>query len=237
MRATRLAATGFAAGAMVLGMAAPALADPVTPGAFCGKKNIGETGKTVDGVLMRCTLKAGEEQPRWRKVAPGDTPTETPTPTPTPTAPQFKFGTDKVRLSTNRVVPGGSTTFTITCPSSVSITSNGYTRNPLPVAKIAENRWRATGTFRSKLPDPTTATVVCKGYGSVKLSTSPEKGDNGLKPRTPKIPTGPINTGDGSVYGQRDGSSALLPAAGGGALLLAGFGAFALRRKTAGKRS
>jgi hypothetical protein len=109
----------------------------------------------------------------------------------------------------------------------VRITGNGYTRSPLAVKKIGANRWTATGTFRTSLPDPTTATVVCEGYGSVKLSTSPEKGDGTMKPKQPKIPTGRIDTGDGST--QADGSA--LPAAGLGAL--AGLGAFALRRRTA----
>ncbi|MFI0357085.1 hypothetical protein [Actinomadura sp. 9N407] len=232
MRATRLAATGLAAGAMVLGMAAPALAatpKPVTPGAFCSP--VGATGKTEAGKAMVCLKKAGEEQARWRAAEPGGgTPDPTPTPTPTPT---FKFGNDKVHLSTSRVVPGGTTTFTVTCPSTVSITSNGYTRNPLAVTKAGKNRWTATGKFRSSLPNPTTATVVCKGYGSVKLSTSPEKGDN-MTPKQPKLPTGRIDTGDGSMS---EGSASALPAAGLSALLAAGLGAVALRRRTVRGRS
>ncbi|MFC5749230.1 hypothetical protein [Actinomadura rugatobispora] len=228
MRAIRLAATGFAAGAMVLGMAAPALAaEPVpttvTPGAFCKNEHLGQKSKTKDGTPMICLKKPGEKQGRWRAVAPD---------VPTPPKPVFKFGYDKVKLSSRRVVPGGTTTFTVTCPSTVTITGNGYTRSPLAVKKLSANRWTATGTFRTNLPDPTTATVVCKGYGSVKLSTSPEKND-GLKPKQPKIPTGRIDTGDGSTQG--NGSA--LPAAGLGALALAGLGAFALRRRTARERS
>ncbi|MFI6480657.1 lamin tail domain-containing protein [Nonomuraea sp. NPDC050663] len=38
----------------------------VHPGAFC--KPEGAYGKTAKGTLMRCTLKAGEDQPRWRAV-------------------------------------------------------------------------------------------------------------------------------------------------------------------------
>jgi hypothetical protein len=38
----------------------------VTPGAFCSPE--GATGVTSAGTPMRCTLKAGEEQPRWRSA-------------------------------------------------------------------------------------------------------------------------------------------------------------------------
>ncbi|GAA2441782.1 hypothetical protein GCM10010191_67560 [Actinomadura vinacea] len=232
MRATRLAATGLAAGAMVLGMAAPALAtpvpSPVTPGAFCKDEHLGQRGKTKTGELMICVKKPGEKQGRWRDAVPGDD-----TPAPAPPKPRFTFGYDKVKLSSRRVVPGGSTMFTVTCPNTVSITGNGFTRSPLTVKKAGANRWTATGTFRSSLPDPTTATVVCKGFGSVKFSTSPEKNDGGMKPSKPKIPTGRIDTGDGSTQ-RGDGSA--LPAAGLGAFALAGFGAFALRRRTVRER-
>ncbi len=36
----------------------------VHPGAFCAPA--GKLGHTSKGTLMRCTLKAGEDQPRWR---------------------------------------------------------------------------------------------------------------------------------------------------------------------------
>ncbi|MEW2357804.1 hypothetical protein [Spirillospora sp. NPDC029432] len=85
-----------------------------------------------------------------------------------PEPPKFDFGYDDVKLSTTRVVPNGTTTFAIRCPTSVTITSNGYTKNPLPVKKDGENAWTAKGTFKSSLPDPTVATVTCKGHGSVK---------------------------------------------------------------------
>jgi serine/threonine protein kinase len=39
----------------------------VTPGAFCSPE--GATGVTSAGTPMRCTLKAGEDQPRWRSAA------------------------------------------------------------------------------------------------------------------------------------------------------------------------
>ncbi|GAA2415480.1 hypothetical protein GCM10010191_27150 [Actinomadura vinacea] len=153
-----------------------------------------------------------------------------------PVPPKFDFGYDDVKLSTRRVVPGGKTTFTVTCPAAVSITSNGYTKNPLPVKKTGKNTWTATGTLKSSLPDPTLATVTCKGHGSVKYSTSPEKGD--LTPKKPsgKIPSGRIDTGDGSTVTGGDGSAVLL--AGGGAVLAAaGLGIASLRRRTGQERS
>ncbi|MFB4320053.1 hypothetical protein [Actinomadura sp. 21ATH] len=238
MRATRLAATGLAAGAMVLGMAAPALATPpatVTPGAFCDDADLGKTAKADNGKTYVCKKKKPtDKQGRWLPVAPGgEDPKPTPTPTLTPPKPTFKFGYDKVQLSSRRVVPGGTTTFTVTCPSAVSITGNGYTQNPLAVKKVGANKWSATGKFRSSLPDPTTATVVCKGFGSVKFSTSPEKGDDNLGPKQPKIPTGRIDTGDGSTLAQ---DASPMAAAGLGALAVAGIGAFALRRRTVRER-
>ncbi len=249
MRASRLAAVGIAAGSMMLGMAAPALADtPPKAGQFCSKDDVGKTYTGDDGTVLKCMVKAGEEQPRWVDVSgdePGGDPSESPSPSPTPTKPAFKFGYDKVKLSSLRVAPGYKTTFTVTCPTSVVITGNGYTQNPLPVKKTGDDTWTATGTFRSKLPDPTTATVACKGYGSVSYSTRPDKGGNGggnggggtMKPKTPKIPSGRIDTGDGSMYMSGGNSSAPLLAAGWGVLMAAGLGAVALRRRTVRERS
>ncbi|WP_433475268.1 hypothetical protein ACQPZP_42515 [Spirillospora sp. CA-142024] len=232
MRATRLTAAAIAAGSMVLGMAGPALATPDAPpkaGQFCKKAELGKTAKAEDGTLLKCMKKAGQEQPHWVAISPGD---DEPTAPPTTPKPTFKFGYDKVKLSSRRVAPGLTTTFTVTCPSTVSITSNGYTRNPLPVKKIGKNTWTATGTFRGNLPDPTTATVVCKGFGSVKFSTSPEKGGNNMTPTKPKIPVGRIDTGDGSMYRRPGGSSAPLLAGAWGALTAVGLAAVALRRRT-----
>lgn len=48
---------------------APALDDIVTPGAWCADDQEGATGRTIDGVRMRCTLASGEDQPRWRAIA------------------------------------------------------------------------------------------------------------------------------------------------------------------------
>ncbi|MEO3823184.1 hypothetical protein [Actinomadura sp. B10D3] len=236
MRATRLAAAAIAAGSLVLGMAGPALAtpEPVTPGAFCDKP--GALGKTEKGTLMVCK-KAKDGKLRWQAAKPGGGGEPTESPSPSPTKPTFKFGYDKVKLSSRRVAPGLSTTFTVTCPSTVTINGNGYTQNPLPVKKVGKATWTATGKFRSNLPDPTTATVVCKGFGSVRFSTSPEKGGNNMEPKTPKIPIGPVNTGDGSMYGQPDGSPAPVLAAAWGALMAAGLGAVALRRRTVRERS
>lgn len=134
MRATRLAAAAIAAGSLVLGMAGPALATaPPKDGQFCKKEDLGKTAKAADGTLLKCMKKAGDKQPHWYQIS-GE-PTESPSPS--PTKPTFKFGYDKVKLSSRRVAPGLSTTFTVTCPSTVTITGNGYTRNPLPVKKAA----------------------------------------------------------------------------------------------------
>ncbi|TDD73307.1 hypothetical protein E1293_31730 [Actinomadura darangshiensis] len=211
-------------------MAGPALATsaakPVTPGAFCKDAQVNQHGRTKTGKLMVCKRKAGEERARWVAAGPEDNP---------PTQ-QFKFGADKVKLSSRRVAPGLRTTFRVACPNTVTVTGNGYTRNPLPVKKIGKNTWTATGTFRSHLPNPTIATVVCKGFGSVRFSDSPEKGGTGMKPNQPKIPVGRIDTGDGSMYGRTDGSAAPLLAGGWGVLMAAGLGAVALRRRTVRER-
>jgi hypothetical protein len=141
-----------------------------------------------------------------------------------------------VKLSTTKVVPNGSTTFTVTCPSTVTIVSNAYTQSPLPISKTGTDTWTAKGTFKSTLPDPSVATVTCKGFGSVKFSTSPEK-KGGLKPKPGgQIPVGRIDTGDGST---QTGSAGLPMLAGGSAAALAGagLGAFALRRRIGRERS
>ncbi|MFG2087062.1 MULTISPECIES: hypothetical protein [unclassified Spirillospora] len=285
MRSTRLAAAGVAAGAMVLGMAGPALADgkaSASPNPFTAGSKITVTvegcetkpvlahqGTMVFNGLVKFTqsgttwtsapvatfdsrhLKAGQSydykvtcyDPNNKKltltlpltVAKPDGND----PTPTPTTPTFKFGYDKVKLSTTRVAPGQKVTFTVNCPTAVTVSGNGYTKNPLPVKKTGDATWTAQGTYRSNPPDPTTVTVVCKDFGSVKYSTSPEKGTGngtgtGMKPKTPKIPTGPINTGDGSSLGT-DGSPMM--AAAWGAFMFLGLGAVALRRRTVSERS
>ncbi|NEA23092.1 hypothetical protein [Actinomadura bangladeshensis] len=260
MRASRLAAVGIAAGSMMLGMAAPALATPddTTPkaGDACTAEQLGKTVEAADGTQLKCEKQDGSETPIWVKVTPGnenpggENPgNENPGGENPGTPPAFKFGPDKVKLSSLRVAPGYKTTFTVTCPTSVSITSNGYTQNPLPVKKAGENTWTATGTFRKNLPNPTTATVVCQDYGSVKFTTQPDKadgnkGDKGgnkggstLTPKTPKIPTGRIDTGDGSMYMRDHNSTAPLLAAGWGALMAVGLGAIVLRRRSAAERS
>ncbi|MFB4305212.1 hypothetical protein [Actinomadura sp. GTD37] len=220
-------------------MAAPAFADtPPKAGDACTQEDVGKTVKDADGMELNC-VKGEDGKLTW--VAAPKPPTENPggeDPKPT-----FKFGPDKVRLSSMRVAPGYTTKFNVICPTSVTITGNGYTQNPLPVKKAGKTIWTATGTFRKNLPDPTIATVVCKGYGSVKFTTRPEKGGTKpgkpgqLKPTTPKIPTGRIDTGDGSTYTRNEGSPAGLLAAGWGALAALGLGAVVLRRRTAGERS
>ncbi|MGI5324305.1 hypothetical protein [Actinomadura nitritigenes] len=241
MRATRLAAAAVATGSLVLGTAGPALAAPARnepkAGQFCKKADLGKEVELADGTLLKCTLKAGQKVPHWVDVT-GQTP---PTKPPTTPKPVFRFGFDKVKLSSRVVAPGRRTTFTVTCPSTVTITGNGYTGSPLPVKKAGKSTWTATGTFKSSLPDPTVATVVCKGFGSVRFSTHPSKkpsqGGNSMQPATPKIPNGRIDTGDGSMYGRTAGSGAPPAAIGWGALAAAGLGAVALRRRTGRERS
>ncbi|MGP4022777.1 hypothetical protein [Actinomadura sp. 3N407] len=283
MRSTRLAAAGVAAGAMVLGMAGPALADgkasaspnPFTAGskitvtvAGCESKPVlAHQGTMVFAEVVKFTqsganwtsgpvttfdsrhLKAGQtynykvtchdaNQQKLTMTLPLTVAKPDGNPDPTP---EFKFGYDKVKLSSRRVAPGQNVTFTVNCPTAVSVSGNGYTKNPLPVKKAGKDTFTATGTYRSNLPDPTTVTVVCKDFGSVKYSTSPEKaggsgngGGNAMEPKTPKIPTGPINTGDGSSLGN-DGSPMM--AAAWGAFMFLGLGAVALRRRTVQERS
>lgn len=291
MRSTRLAAAGVAAGAMVLGMAGPALAEGkavASPNPFpagsainvtvtgCDTKPVlGHQGTMVFAETVNFTqngdtwssgpvktfdgrhLKAGQTYNYRVTCYDADNQKVTmtlpltvaeaqdnPDPTPTPGRPEFRFGYDKVKLSTRRVAPGQKVTFKIACPTEVTVSGNGYTQNPLPVKKAGDGVWTATGTYRSNLPDPTTVTVVCKNFGSVKYSTSPEKGDgnggggngggNAMTPQTPKIPTGRIDTGDGSSL--RDGGSPMMAAAW-GAFAFLGLGAVALRRRIAQERS
>ncbi|GLZ04605.1 hypothetical protein Acsp03_20710 [Actinomadura sp. NBRC 104412] len=205
MHPTRLAAAGAAAALLVLGMAGPALATP------------------TDDPSSPPTTEAPD---------PSDSPTPSdPDPSEPPT---FEFGFDDVKLSTTRVVPGGKTTFTVTCPTEVTITSNAYTQDPLPVSKTGDDTWTATGTFKSSLPNPSIARVTCKDHGTVTFTTNPEKGE--MKPGKPtgKIPTGRIDTGDGSTQGGP--GMPLLAGGSAAALAAAGLGALALRRR-AGRES
>jgi hypothetical protein len=232
----------------VVGLAAPALANPgieAKAGEIC-EHSLNQTAKSADGTLLKCVKKAGDKLPHWVVVdkdepgdgKPGDGEPGDGTPTPT-----FEFGYDDVQLSSRKVAPGYKTKFTVTCPTAVTITGNGYTKTPLTVKKTGDDTWAATGTFRKNLPDPVIATVVCKDYGSVKYSTSPAKsendngGGNKMEPKTPKIPNGRIDTGDGSMYMQGHNSAAPMLAAGWGALMAAGLGALALRRRTVRERS
>jgi hypothetical protein len=149
--------------------------------------------------------------------------------------PAFSFGFDDVKMSTTRVVPNGSTTFTVTCPTAVTINSNAYTTNPLPVTKSGENTWTSTGTFKSSLPNPSVVTIACKDHGAVEFTTNPEKGEMKPGKKIPgKIPTGRIDTGDGST---QTGTGMPLLAGGTAALAAAGLGAVALRRRIGRERS
>ncbi|MBA9004051.1 hypothetical protein [Thermomonospora cellulosilytica] len=217
--------------------APPAFAGQPTTWTAKGKTRSGLTPGKTYVAKWTCEIEGGTATLSLT-TTPGKRPG---TPKPTPTRPAFSFGYDDVQLSSRRVVPGGSTTFTVTCPTAVTITGNGFTQSPLTVTKVGENTWRGTGTFKQTLPNPTTATVICKDHGAVKYTTDPGDGNGGdMKPKPgTRIPTGPINTGDGTLYlEQRGGDSAMpLMAAGAGAALAAGLGVVVLRRRTARGRS
>ncbi|MDL4774834.1 hypothetical protein [Actinomadura xylanilytica] len=155
-------------------------------------------------------------------------------------APQkFSFGYDDVELSTRKVIPGKSMTFTITCPTAVTITGNGFTTKALAVKTVRTGVFKAVGMFRSgTLPNPTVATVACKGHGYVKYSTKPGEA---IKPgkKSPQIPAGAPNTGDGSLSLHHEDGGSMTPALVGGgsagALAVVGGGLVLLRRRGAGR--
>ncbi|WP_051109026.1 hypothetical protein [Actinomadura flavalba] len=281
MRAARLAAAGAVAGAVVLGTAGPAFADPTisaSPNPFTPGQKLtvkvtecleaptgdataiftanpaftGAAGKTWTAVaatradlkpgttytvVFSCKLEGGTAKFSL-KVNPGK-PKPTPTPTPTtPEPPKFSFGYDDVKLTTRKVVPGGKIGFTVNCPTAVTITGNGFTTKALAVKQTGKGTFKAVGAFRAgTLPNPTTATVACKGHGYVKYSTKPGQA---IKPKpggNPEIPVGAPNTGDGTLYGHADGGSSTALLAGGSAagLAVVGGGLLLLRRRSAGR--
>ncbi|WP_019631356.1 hypothetical protein [Actinomadura atramentaria] len=155
-----------------------------------------------------------------------------------PAPPKFSFGYDDVTLSTRKVVSGGKIGLTVRCPSAVTVTGNGFTSPSLPVKTVKTGVYSAAGTFRSgKLPDPTTMKVACKGYGYVTYSTKPGQPIKHGK-KSPTVPVGAPQTGDGSLYGQPADGSATPWLAGGGAVAAAGVlggGLVLLRRRSAGR--
>jgi hypothetical protein len=187
MRVARLAAAGTAAGLVVLGAGAPALAqeDPATP-----------------------------------------------TPTPTATEPAFKFGFDKVQLSTRRVVPGGKVTFTVTCPTAVTATSSAFVANPR-FAKDGDTS-KGTATYKRSLPRVVNIKVSCAKFGFVTFSTKSDTGNGGGNVGNgPNVPDQAPDTGGGATA--ENGAAAL-----GGAAALAiglmgatGLGLVAARRRMA----
>jgi hypothetical protein len=117
-----------------------------------------------------------------------------PKPEPTATQPAFKFGFDKVQLTTRRVVPGGKIGFTVTCPTTVTATSSSFA--VAPRFKKAEDTSKAVATFRRALPKVVNIKVSCAQFGFVTFSTKPGKGnvDNG-----PNVPSQGPNTGGGAT--------------------------------------
>lgn len=133
----------------------------------------------------------------------------------------FKFGFDKVKLSTRKVVPGGTMGFTVTCPTTVTAESAAFAEPP----KFTKKGQVSTGTakFGEKLPSIVKIKITCAGHGHVEYSTEPAK--KALGEGGPKIPVGAPDTGGGAeqgpgaaVYG--GAAAVLLAAAGGGALML-----------------
>jgi hypothetical protein len=142
-------------------------------------------------------------------------------------APGFKFGFDKVQLSTRTVEAGGKIGMTVTCPSTVTATSASFTAAPKFDKK--DDVSKATATFKDHLPSVVRVKITCSGHGSVGYSTKP--GERDVKPGDGKIPKGAPETGDGSMAPRGDGgglggltiagSAAVLAGAGlGGGLLL-----------------
>jgi hypothetical protein len=144
----------------------------------------------------------------------------------------FKFGFDKVELSTRTIKAGGTLGFEVTCPTTVSAKSASFVSAPTFERDTSEDKVaKGTATFKSTLPSVVTIKVYCKDHGFVTYSTKP--GQKSVGDGAPKVPKGAPQTGDGSMAG-RDGDSAPGPAllAGAGLVGLAGV---ALRRR-AGRR-
>jgi hypothetical protein len=153
--------------------------------------------------------------------------------------PDFKFGFDKVKLSTRTVVAGGKLGMTVTCPSTVTATSASFTAQPKFEKK--DEVWKATATFKDHLPSVVRLKVTCSGHGSVSYSTKP--GERDVKPGDGKIPKGAPQTGDGSMAGRSGdgGGSGMLPIVGSAAVLagvgLGGGGLLMRRRRNAAKEN
>lgn len=153
--------------------------------------------------------------------------------------PKFKFGFDKVQLSTRRVMPGSNITFRVKCPNPVSATSASWATAP-SFKKTGTDTWTGTGRFKSSLPAVVNIKVSCKGFGFVTYSTKPGKRNVGDGGGTGNIPTGPgPNTGDGSLFMQESEGSNMALIAGGsaGALAVAGLGTVLVRRRRTGQES
>ncbi|REE95277.1 hypothetical protein [Thermomonospora umbrina] len=141
----------------------------------------------------------------------------------------FAFGFDKVRLSTRTVTPKGEMTFTVTCPTRVSVASASFTEAP-EFEKTEKGAFKGTGTFKATLPSIVKIKVICEDHGHVTYSTKPGDGDIG--DGGPEIPKGAPDTGGGLAA--PDGRGPAAPyggvAYGGAALvLLAGAGGLAVR--------
>ncbi|MBA9004606.1 hypothetical protein [Thermomonospora cellulosilytica] len=139
----------------------------------------------------------------------------------------FEFGFDKVKLSTRKVVAGGTMGFTVTCPTTVTAESAAFAEAPEFTRKGQVSK--GTATFAQTLPSIVKIKVTCAGHGHVEYSTEPA--EEALGEGGPKIPVGAPNTG-GGVAERGPGAVAYGGAA---AVLLAaaGTGVLTLRRRRA----
>jgi hypothetical protein len=161
----------------------------------------------------------------------------------------------EIKVSPERFIPGQSVTITITeCTQAPTMNATQarrvFTAVPTFTGTSGETWTARQATRRSLVPGRSyTVNLTCRVgdqtvRGSITVNpgstSSPTPKPTGSSPApaptgTPKIPTGPINTGDGSTQG---GSGTTMLAGGAAAALLAaGLGAFALRRRAGRERS
>lgn len=205
MRFIRLASTAAASGALAVAVAVPAVAAGTSP-----TPGTSPTSTTSPTPSSAPTEPAG---------APHSHPTSPPTPPPPLPDPSFKFGYDKVKLSTHRVVPGGTVTITVTCPTAVAIAHDVFVPPPgeviaphdplfLDAKQIGPRLFRAVGTFQQHLPKVGHVVIACAYYGYLSFTLTPDRagGSTSVHPSTstPKVPVGAPETGDGSLSGTRE---------------------------------
>ncbi|MFC6885076.1 MULTISPECIES: hypothetical protein [Actinomadura] len=176
----------------------------------------------VDKVAQQLTLTA--------KVKDGTEPPDEPE--------KFRFGFDKIELSTRTVLPGGKFGMKVTCPTEVTATSASFVKEP-EFKELGDEgtesdapKWGATATFKKTLPSVVNVRITCAQYGSKVYSTKPGKKQVGNG--SPTVPKGAPDTGDGTMSGTGGNGGGALYAGGSAALVAAaGLGGLALRRRAA----